>query len=311
MSQFKTKEEYEKWKAEKIKSNEDRAQKLKEEEKLKKLWVCPDCLSSNDNSQLKCSCGYTIDKIPLNFINGNLTASELYEIVLHEFFLLNDSRATYLSHYLIKRFPNAEEAIKIKERMDSYSETVICGKCGITNIYNPKYYQKDKCERCGDWLHQYLDKKETGEAVSDQNSKYAKSKSQNTEKTQATLKTFKTCPKCHSEYSAILEACPKCKEVTTGTREIKITLMTIIVFFLLIVGMCSKRDSAPPDYSPAGSYSPPESSYSSSEAERTRSNYEQDERRRKLDALQPSIKEMCRQGNDDACRQAKHWEDIR
>lgn len=298
MPEFKNREEYEKWKSEKIKSNEDRSQKLKEEERLKKLWVCPDCLSSNDNPQLKCSCGYTIDKIPLNFFNGNLTASELYKIILSEFDLLNDTQAIYLSHYLIKRFPNAEEARKIKERMDSYSETVICGKCGTTNIYNPKYYQKDKCERCGDWLHQYLDKKETGEAVSGQSSKYAKAKSQNTEKTQETLKTFKICPKCNSEYSAILKTCPKC------AREIKITLMAIIVFFLIIVGMCSKRDSPPTDYSHPESYSP-------SEADQLRKELEREDIRYKRDALQPTLRDACLQGNQEACREYKKWEDIR
>jgi len=45
--------------------------------------------------------------------------------------------------------------------------------------------------------------------------------------------------------------------------------------------------------------------------DRIRGEYEQDERRRQRDALQPAIKEMCLQGNDEACRQAKHWEAIR
>lgn len=158
MAEFKSKEEYEKWKAEKAKRNADKLQKLKEEERLKNLWVCPSCLSANDNSQLKCNCGYSIDKTLPNYFSGYLTASELYKTILkdNEFKLLNKTQAIELLHYLIKRFPETEEASKIKERMDSFSETVTCGKCGATNMYNPKYYQKEKCDKCGDWLHQYL-----------------------------------------------------------------------------------------------------------------------------------------------------------
>lgn len=71
---------------------------------------------------------------------------------------------------MIKRFPETEEARKIKERMDSSSETVTCGKCGATNIYNPKYYQKDKCEKCGEWLYQYTKAKDAGDQTNDAHS---------------------------------------------------------------------------------------------------------------------------------------------
>ena len=40
--------------------------------------------------------------------------------------------------------------------MDGYSNRVVCGNCGTENIYNPEYYSKDKCQKCGELLHQYL-----------------------------------------------------------------------------------------------------------------------------------------------------------
>lgn len=57
--------------------------------------------------------------------------------------------------------------------------------------------------------------------------------------------------------------------------------------------------------------SSPSSSYSSSEAERTRKELEREEIRRKRDALQPILRDGCLQGNQDACRQYKEWENMR
>lgn len=146
MPEFKNKEEYHKWKTE-------REKQAKREAELKKIWICPECLSSNDTSQLKCNCGYSVDETLLKYFRGNLTSSELYKSTFSE---LNNKRGIFLSHYLIKRFPNTDEAKKIKEFMDSHSIKVTCGKCGTSNVYNPEYYKKDKCEKCGDWLYQYI-----------------------------------------------------------------------------------------------------------------------------------------------------------
>lgn len=55
----------------------------------------------------------------------------------------------------------------------------------------------------------------------------------------------------------------------------------------------------------------PSSSYTSSETDRTRKDLERDEIRRKRDALQPILREGCLQGNEEACREYKRWEDIR
>ncbi len=124
-----------------------------------------------------------------------------------------------------------------------------------------------------------------------------------------------TCPKCGTNFrSFTLDeiVCPKCK-TRSGKREINIALVVIALILLVLIGLFAPSHKRP-DYNSSttstGS-STPESSYSSSETERTRKNYEQDERRRQRDALQPTIIEMCRQGNDEACREAKHWEDIR
>jgi|GEM_PF-3864534 rubrerythrin len=167
MPEFNNKEEYEKWKAEKLKSNIDRIQslreeerlrleKLKEEEKQSKLWVCPACLNSNDISQIKCQCGYTVDEMFLEYCKGNLTPVGLLKGINEAIATKNNKLEVFLSHYLLKRFSDSAEAEKTIELIDSYSKQVICGKCGANNFYNPIYFGKDKCERCGEWLHQYI-----------------------------------------------------------------------------------------------------------------------------------------------------------
>lgn len=169
MTRFQTKEEYEKWKAEKLKRSIEiqQAQKeaegqileeLKEEDNLRGIWICPECLQTNDNSQLKCQCGYTPDEKYSEYLKGNVTSSEIYKVIEDAYYFNNDEKELSLINYLLKRFPNTIEAEKIKERMDNRSVQVICGHCGTNNIYNPKYYKKDKCIQCGDFLYQYISK---------------------------------------------------------------------------------------------------------------------------------------------------------
>jgi len=183
MPDFKNKEEYIKWKASKLEQSQ-------KEVALRKTWICPECLSSNENTINKCNCGYVADEHIFPFLNGNITSHELYKIILNEFDLFNRKTAIDLSHYLIKRFPDTEEALKLKKQMDSASEKVVCSKCGTENIYNPEYYQKDKCEKCGEFLHQPIE----------------------------TDKRLQNCPACGNEVSKNAQFCPKCGEPFTVSR---------------------------------------------------------------------------------------------
>lgn len=63
--------------------------------------------------------------------------------------------------------------------------------------------------------------------------------------------------------------------------------------------------------SPMQTKSKAPSSYTSTDTDRTRKGLEREEIRRKRDALQPMLREGCLQGNQEACRQYKEWENIR
>lgn len=168
MPEFKNQEEYEKWKTETLKRSIEqkqaqkeaeklRLEELKEDERLSKLWICPECLNVNDNFLKICQCGYVLDEKYSEYFKGNIKPSELYEIITDDF-LYDDDKEVFLSFYLLKRFPETKEARKIKKWMDYDSKEVVCGKCGSSNIYNLKFYKKDKCEKCGESLYQYIKK---------------------------------------------------------------------------------------------------------------------------------------------------------
>lgn len=183
MPEFKNKEEYLKWKATKLEESQKEAA-------LSKTWICPECLSSNENTINKCNCGCVADEHIFSFLKGSITSHELYKIILNEFDLFNRKTAIYLSHYLIKRFPDTEEALKLKNQMDSASENVVCSRCGTKNIYNPEYYQKEKCDKCGELLRQPVE----------------------------TDKRLQNCPACGNEVSRNAEFCPKCGEPFVASR---------------------------------------------------------------------------------------------
>jgi len=50
---------------------------------------------------------------------------------------------------------------------------------------------------------------------------------------------------------------------------------------------------------------------SNSDAEETRKKLERDQARAQRDAMQPMLTQMCRDGNNDACRQVREWETVR
>jgi hypothetical protein len=47
------------------------------------------------------------------------------------------------------------------------------------------------------------------------------------------------------------------------------------------------------------------------EADETRKKLERDHARAQRDAMQPMLIQMCREGNSDACRQVREWENMR
>lgn len=167
MPEFKNKEEYEKWKAQRTasiverlqnqKEEEEKLRKLKEEEeKLRNLWICPECISSNDISQLKCSCGYAIDETLLQYVKGSLTSEELYKTISNELFIGNNEQASLLAHYLIKRFPDTEEAKDLSESIKYNPNLIICPTCK-----NEISINAEVCPKCGEPITDEKKKKAT------------------------------------------------------------------------------------------------------------------------------------------------------
>jgi hypothetical protein len=109
MPEFANRAEYEKWKAEVL----DHLRR--EEEERRKTWVCPACLSLLPLSHLQCQCGYAAEQSFLRYFRGDVTPSELYETVRNEFHGGYEETALFLSRYLVKRFPEAEEAKQLRE----------------------------------------------------------------------------------------------------------------------------------------------------------------------------------------------------
>jgi predicted amidophosphoribosyltransferase len=149
MPTFKNKEEYQKWKAEQLqnqKSEKERIQKLREEnEKLNRLWVCPECILSNDISQLKCDCGYVVYEPNLQYLKGSITSEELYKTISNERFINNNELASFLTQYLLKRFHGTEEA---RELSESQAPSLInCPTCKNEISKNAQF-----CPKCGEPL---------------------------------------------------------------------------------------------------------------------------------------------------------------
>lgn len=145
---------------------------------------------------------------------------------------------------------------------------------------------------------------------------------------QAQLQEFKSsnrkinCTACRNSISINAVACPKCGQPITDKARLdeiarinrnQMIIVALIIGFILLVLIGKLLPERPGSQSSQTSTdsSSPSSSYSSSEAERTRKELEREEIRRKRDALQPILKEGCIQGNQEACRQYKEWEDMR
>ena len=77
----------------------------------------------------------------------------------------------------------------------------------------------------------------------------------------------------------------------------------------LAMVIINHRDTSASD-NPSSSGTAPAPNYSSGYSS-DRKKVERDEIRRKLDALQPALRDYCLQGNDEACRQYEDWESLR
>ncbi len=108
MSEFVNRAEYEKWKTSIL-------ERLSSEEERRYKWVCPMCLSSLPLSRSNCGCGYEAGRSILRFLRGDVTSSDLYGAVRKEFHDGDHARALFLSSYLVRRFPDAEEAKHLRE----------------------------------------------------------------------------------------------------------------------------------------------------------------------------------------------------
>lgn len=165
MAQWQNKEEYEQWKAARVasieeiqqeqKEEEERLRKLKEEEeRQERIWICPECIAQNDISELKCKCGYIADEISLQYLKGNLTVEDLYKTILNELSIDNTERTIFLSKYLLKRFPDTEEARKLSESLNYNPELIDCPTCKSEISINAQ-----SCPKCGEPITDEIRKK--------------------------------------------------------------------------------------------------------------------------------------------------------
>ncbi len=132
------------------------------------------------------------------------------------------------------------------------------------------------------------------------------------------------CAACRTSISINAVACPKCGQPLTdsarldevariGRNHAMIAVVVAAFILLVLIGkMLPERPISEAERARQEAVRErKDAERATEEAERARQEYEQDERRRQLDALQPAMEEACRQGNLEACKQAKHWENIR
>ena len=108
MPGFDSRAEYENWKEKMI-------EQLRGDAELKDSWVCPKCLTSHPGSRLRCNCGFLAEQSLYRYFRAGMTSSELYRTIRHKFHEGSHEVAVFLSSYLIKRFPEAEEAMYLRE----------------------------------------------------------------------------------------------------------------------------------------------------------------------------------------------------
>ena len=87
-------------------------------------WVCPKCLSTNSNT-LKCICGLSINEDLLDNFRENMTPAELLKDIDSHSFIGARDRVELLKYYLVKRFPESDEAKKTGLFVDTTSASAL------------------------------------------------------------------------------------------------------------------------------------------------------------------------------------------
>jgi hypothetical protein len=109
-------------------------------------WVCPKCLSEISTGLLTCSCGLSINEELADNFRTDITPDELLKEIDNYSFLGAKERATLLSYYLAKRFPQSIQAQKIDFDIDINSTSA------IDNYFRQKpqiYSNMVSCPDCG------------------------------------------------------------------------------------------------------------------------------------------------------------------
>jgi curved DNA-binding protein CbpA len=73
-------------------------------------WICPECLRANYKFNLRCDCGFKADETEIRTYRANQTSAELYDDIEFNRIMKYSARAEYLVCYLLKKFPNSQEA---------------------------------------------------------------------------------------------------------------------------------------------------------------------------------------------------------
>jgi len=126
----------------------------------KMSWICPKCLSEISTGLLTCSCGLSITEDLADNFRADITPDDLLKEIGNYSFLGAKERATLLSYYLVKRFPQSIQAKKIdididinsasainnyfRQRPQIHSNMISCPDCG-----NSVSKRAPSCPHCG------------------------------------------------------------------------------------------------------------------------------------------------------------------
>lgn len=98
------------------------------------------------------------------------------------------------------------------------------------------------------------------------------------------------------------------KQLAQGAKILRLIAIGVVVMLAASVYSCSTSKPQATTKSPSSQAS---SISSTGAEEERRKKQERDRSRAERDALQPTLAQLCREGNMDACKQFKEWEDVR
>ena len=110
-------------------------------------WVCPICLSTNNNEVSSCDCGLSINEDVMANFSENITPGELLKEISNYSFIDAHERVELLRYYLIKRFPESSEAQDLKLSFDMSSGDII-EKYFSARVSKPKPSNLILCPDC-------------------------------------------------------------------------------------------------------------------------------------------------------------------